>query len=73
MNVVNFLTRRWEIDLKYNNFIVFILYFCEFYLHLLVDCMFNCHICAALSRRELRMFSLFRYIVKQPNAWETFL
>lgn len=52
MIVVNLLTRRSANNLKCINFIVFILYFCEFGSDLLVDCMFNkfyCYICTVLS------------------------
>lgn len=52
---VNLLTRESTIDLKCTNFIVFILYFCEFAFDLLVDCMFYCYICTVLSCLDFKM------------------
>lgn len=58
MIMVNLLTRRSSDNLKCINFIVFILYFCEFGFALLVDCMFNkfyCYVCTVLSCPDFKM------------------
>lgn len=39
--MVNLLTRRPANNLKCINFIIFILYFCDFSFNLLLDCMFS--------------------------------
>lgn len=77
MIMTSLLTRKSANNLKYVNFNVFILYFCESGFDLLVDCMFNkfyCYVCKVLTCPDFKMSNWsFFHTLKQPNTWESSL
>lgn len=63
MITVSLLTRRSAINLKCNNFMVFILYFCVFGFDFLVDCMFYCYVCTVLSCPVQILKCIFKLVI----------